>query len=76
MAVTFDDVVRIMKEAGVGRNIDQLSEAVSLADQGLDSYDRMSLLFELEQSLDIEIPNDEAAKLKTPQNIVDYVNSK
>ena len=76
MAVTFDDVVRIMKEAGVGRNIDQLSEAISLADQGLDSYDRMSLLFELEQSLDIEIPNDEAAKLKTPQNIVDYVNSK
>ena len=74
--LTFDDVVRIMKEASVGRNIPQLSEDVSLAEQGMDSYDRMSLLFELEQSLNIEIPNEQAAKLKTPKDITDYVNSK
>ena len=72
---TADDIIQLMKKAGIARGMcDSLVPDQSLADQGLDSYDRMTLLFEIEQSLDIEVPSDVASKLKTLHDIVSYIN--
>jgi acyl carrier protein len=74
---TVDDIIQLMKNAGIARGMcDSLVPDQSLADQGLDSYDRMTLLFEIEQSLDIELPSEVASKLKTLQDVVDYINEK
>lgn len=74
---TVDDILELMKEAGIARGkCDSLRSDESLADQGLDSYDRMTLLFEVEQMMDINIPSSTANTLKTLQNIVDYINGK
>ena len=73
--VTTDDIIRIMKEAGIARGkCDSLAADRSLDEQGLDSYDRMSLLFEIEQNFEIDIPNDVAKDLKTLNDIVDHLN--
>ena len=73
---TVEDILELMKKAGIARGkSDSLAPDQSLADQGLDSYDRMTLLFELEQMLDIDIPTEVASKLKTLLDIVDYVNN-
>lgn len=71
-----DDIVRLMKEAGIARHkTDSLASDRSLADQGLDSYDRMSLLSELEEHFEIELPNDLANRLNTLDDIVNHLNT-
>ena len=71
-----EDIVRLIKDAGIARG---RSEALlpdqSLADQGFDSYDRMSLLSELEDHFDIELSDETASQLRTLNEIVKYLNS-
>lgn len=46
-----------------------------LEDLGVDSMDRASLMLELENVLGIEIPEDDAMRLRRVYQIVDYVDS-
>jgi len=71
-----DDIVRLMKNAGIARNkVDSLAPDQSLDEQGFDSYDRMSLLTELEDHFNVELPNEVASQLKTLNDIVNHFNS-
>ena len=45
----------------------------SLADLGLDSLDTVTLLFELETRLGIEIPDDAAKSVRTVRDVVDGI---
>jgi len=73
---TVEDVVRLMKDAGIARGkADSLAPDRSLDEQGLDSYDRMSLVSELEEHFNVELPNDVANQLKTLNDIVNHLNS-
>ena len=50
-----EDIVRLMKDAGIARGkADSLAPDQSLEEQGFDSYDRMSLLTELEDHFNVE----------------------
>lgn len=70
-----EEVVRLLKDAGIARDkADSLAPDVPLVDQGFDSYDRMSLLTELEEHFSIDLPNDVAVQLKTLNDIVAHVN--
>jgi acyl carrier protein len=72
-----DDIVRLMKDAGIARGkADSLAPEQSLDDQGFDSYDRMSLLTELEEHFQVDLPNEVANKMKTLNDIVNHLNSK
>ena len=76
MTTTVEDIVRLMKDAGIARGkADALAPDQPLDEQGLDSYDRMSLLTELEEHYNVELPNDVASQLKTLNGIVDHLNS-
>lgn len=63
--------------------VEQLSvspEAVKLEskimeDLGADSLDIVELVMALEEKFEVEIPDSEAEKLVTIQNVVDYINS-
>ncbi len=71
---TVEDIVRLMKNAGIARGkADSLIPNQSLDAQGLDSYDRMSLLSEVEEHFDIELPNEVANQLKTLDDIVAHL---
>ena len=73
---TVEDIVRLMKDAGIARGkADALASDEPLDDQGLDSYDRMSLLTELEERYDVELPNEVANQLNTLNDIVNHLNS-
>ncbi len=43
-------------------------------DLGADSLDLVELIMAMEEEFDIEIPDDDAEKIVTVQNAVDYVN--
>lgn len=53
-----------------------LPEAHFVNDLGADSLDTVELIMEIEQEFDIEIPDEDAEKMLTVQDAVDYVTSK
>ena len=71
-----DEIVGLMKNAGIARGkIDALESDQPLEEQGFDSYDRMSLLTELEDHFKVDLPNEVANKLKTLDDIVNHFDS-
>ena len=48
------------------------AEASFIDDLGADSLDTVELVMALEEAFDIEIPDEEAEKIVTVQNAVDY----
>ncbi len=51
------------------------NESSFVDDLGADSLDTVELVMELESAFDCEIPDDEAEKITTVQQAIDYVNS-
>ena len=45
-----------------------------MEDLGFTSFDFMSMLGEIEEELDVEVDQQEAAKIRTVQEAVDYLN--
>lgn len=52
------------------------SEASFIDDLGADSLDIVELVMAMEEEFDIEIPDEEAEKLKTVKDVVTYLQSK
>ena len=51
-------------------------EANFANDLGADSLDTVELVMALEEEFDIEIPDEDAEKITTVQEAVDYINNK
>ena len=51
------------------------AEASFVDDLGADSLDTVELVMALEEEFDIEIPDEEAEKITSVQEAVDYVNN-
>ena len=49
------------------------SEASFIDDLGADSLDTVELVMSLEEEFDIEIPDEDAEKIASVQNAVDYI---
>ena len=50
-------------------------EASFIDDLGADSLDTVELIMKMEEDFDIEIPDEEAEKLKTVGDVVDYLDN-
>jgi acyl carrier protein len=55
---------------------DVKSEASFVNDLGADSLDTVELVMALEEEFGIEIPDEDAEKIATVQNAIDYVKAK
>lgn len=51
-------------------------EAAFIDDLGADSLDQVELIMALEDEFDIEIPDEEAEKLKKVSDVIEYINSR
>ena len=71
-----EKVKEIIADA-TGRTPNEISEENVLTDDlGVDSLDAVEILMALEEEFEIEdIPDDAAEKMKTVQNVIDYVES-
>jgi len=57
--------------------IDEIKEdSKFVEDLGADSLDVVELVMALEEEFDIEIPDEEAEKIQTVQDALDYIKSK
>ena len=74
MSSTEDRVIDIVVEQlGLERDKVQIGSKF-VDDLGADSLDTVELIMQLEEEFDIEIPDEEAEKITTIQNAVDYIN--
>jgi acyl carrier protein len=68
-------VVKIVAEQ-LGVNEGEVTKASSFVnDLGADSLDTVELVMALEEEFDCEIPDEEAEKITTVQQAIDYVNA-
>ena len=69
-----DRVKKIVVEQ-LGVSEDEVTEAASFVDDlGADSLDTVELVMALEEEFETEIPDEEAEKITTVQQAIDYVN--
>ena len=68
-------VAKIVAEQ-LGTDVDQVKPESSFVDDlGADSLDTVELVMALEEEFDLEIPDDEAEKIATVQNAIDFINN-
>ncbi|RLB67954.1 MAG: acyl carrier protein [Deltaproteobacteria bacterium] len=75
MAKVDERIKKIVAEQ-LGVEEDQVTvEASFMDDLGADSLDTVELVMALEEEFDIEISDEDAEKIQTVQNAIDYVSS-
>ena len=73
MAINQEMVEIIVEQLSVEKD-KVVSEASFVDDLGADSLDLVELIMAMEEKFDIEIPDEDAEKIVTVQNAVDYVD--
>ncbi|MBR2188416.1 MAG: acyl carrier protein [Eubacterium sp.] len=73
--MTFEQLKEIMVNTLNLEEKDIKPEA-SLKDLGVDSIDAVELIMSLEENYDIQIPDEDAAKLEKVSDIIEYINKK
>ena len=64
----------IAEQLGVPES-DVTNEKAFVADLGADSLDTVELVMALEDEFSIEIPDEEAEKIKTVNDVVEYIKA-
>jgi len=73
---TFDRVKKVVVDR-LKVSEDEVTESASFVDDlGADSLDVVDLVMGLEEEFDIEIPDEDAEKIQTVEQAVDYIKSK
>ncbi|MEO8727338.1 MAG: acyl carrier protein [Acidobacteriaceae bacterium] len=73
MAGVQDKVKQIIIEQLNVEESEVTANASFVDDLGADSLDRVELIMAFEEAFDLEIPDEEAEKIKTVQDAVDYI---
>ena len=71
---TFDKVRDIVVEQ-LGSEADEVTlESTFIDDLGADSLDIVELIMAFEEEFNVEIPDEDAEKIKTVQDVVNYID--
>jgi acyl carrier protein len=73
MADLFDQVKEVIVEQLNVAPEEVKPEAKFVEDLGADSLDVVEMIMALEEKFEIEIPDSEAEKIQTVQDVVDYI---
>ncbi|HOT30259.1 MAG TPA: acyl carrier protein [Candidatus Ozemobacteraceae bacterium] len=76
MSNHFEEVKRIVVDKLQVDEKQVTMEASFIEDLGADSLDTVELVMDLEEHFGIEIPDEDAEKLKTVKDAVDYIAKK
>ncbi len=75
MAATEERVIEIIADRlGVDKS-EVVPEAAFIDDLGADSLDLVELIMAMEEEFDIEIADEEAEKLRTVQDVLNYIQA-
>ena len=74
MATVEEKVIKIICEQLDVPEDDVVPEASFVDDLGADSLDQVELIMAMEEDFDISIPDEDAEKIGTVQDAIDYIN--
>ena len=73
--MSVEDRVKKIVSDQLGKSTDEIQSDSSFVDDlGADSLDTVELVMALEEEFDTEIPDDDAEKITTVQQAIDYIN--
>ncbi len=75
MASVAENVKAIIVDQLGANEPDVTPDAHFVDDLGADSLDTVELVMKFEEDFDIEIPDEDAEKIQTVQNAIDYINA-
>ena len=71
------DKIKTIVANQLGVDEAQVTEDASFIDDlGADSLDTVELIMAFEEEFDIEIPDEDAQKIKTVKDVIEYIESK
>ena len=71
------DKIKSIVADQLGVDESQVTEDASFVDDlGADSLDTVELIMAFEEEFDVEIPDEDAQKIKTVKDVIDYINAK
>lgn len=74
---TIADRVRAVISSHLGAAVEEVTPESKLVDDlGADSLDQVEIVMGLEDEFEIEIPDDDAEKISTVQQVIDYITGK
>ena len=74
--MSVEDRVKKIVSDQLGKNIDEINNDSSFVeDLGADSLDTVELVMALEEEFDLEIADEDAEKISTVNEAVEYINS-
>ena len=74
--MSVEDRVKKIVSDQLGKSTDEIESDSSFVDDlGADSLDTVELVMGLEEEFDTEIPDEEAEKITTVQQAIDYINN-
>jgi acyl carrier protein len=74
---TVEEKVKDIIVEQLGVNPEQVTPAASfIEDLGADSLDTVELVMAFEEEFSVEVPDEEAEKLQTVGNVIDYIKEK
>lgn len=76
MTIHKNDIINLIKDMGLLIDTEKLVSDKPLAEQGIDSLDMINIFFKLEENFKIKISEEDIEKIKTIDDIVEYVNLK
>lgn len=70
-------VLELLKsEKNSGLDFDILQDDIPLSDQGLDSLEKITLFFNIEEVFNISVPDEDVDKAKTLNQIIELIEVK
>jgi len=72
---TFEQLKELIVERLSVKEEDVTPEASFTEDLGADSLDVVEFIMELEEAFDLEIPDEDAEKLRTVNDVIAYIES-
>ena len=73
---TIEERVKKIVAEQLGVKLEEVTNSASfIEDLGADSLDTVELVMALEEEFETEIPDEEAEKITTVQEAIDYVNA-
>ena len=71
------DKIKSIVADQLGADESQVTEDASFVDDlGADSLDTVELIMAFEEEFDVEIPDEDAQKIKTVKDVIDYISAK
>ena len=74
--VTAEQILDVIEKTRSVKDVNALDLGMPLSEQGMDSLDFSGVLFNVDETFDVEIPDEDVDKLLTVNDIVAYINSK